>query len=360
MGAELSYLRPIECAPNGRAVSLRYHAPEFREVCELALTVLSGADPLFNGEVSSAEAAGDTLFSVDLGMTDQTSAEATQDQHVRSTCAMPLHGIIKARSDSLNVQIVSVEPPQLPDAHIEAANTNTHIADSDFMRMLRQAVEAGFCQGRRRVCFIEAAKADASSPSWVNFASRRLTEMFPELEIASMTPADAAAAMASDQFRHDIVIAEPASAEILRMLAVTLTGTEGFAVTSAFTPEGLNVTPLASSGERRADAGSAPILQGLAAGIEALVALKRYAAAGTVHNAILRTLEDGVHPSSVRHIAPYSTKVSDAEFADAVIERFGDRRRNHEPVDYAGYRQGKEGGAGTRSPLRLVHSRDTP
>lgn len=359
MGAELSYLRPIDCTTASRSVSLHYHAPELREACALALTVLSGADPLFNGEVAEAEPHDGALFSVDLQMAGYASVEAAKNARVRSTSAMPLHGILKTPSDSLNVQIISVDLPQQSGAHLEAANSNTQaFFDDGFLDMLRQAIEAGLCQGRRRICFIETAQIDAESPSWVNFASRHLAETFSEIEIFSMTAADAAALMAADKFNHDIVVAEHISAEILRSLALTLTGTAGLAVSSIVTSEGLKVEPAPMSSNYKIDGSQTPILQMLAAGVEALVALKRYAAAGTVHNAILRALEDGVHPSSVRHIAPYSTTVSDADFVDAVIERFGSCRKNQDPVAYVNYRrQGREGGE-NRSPLRLVHSRD--
>lgn len=360
MGAELSYLRPIDCTTASRSVSLHYHVPELREACALALTVLSGADPLFNGEVAEAEPHDDALFSVDLHMAGHASVEASKKYaRVRSTSAMPLHGIIKTPSDSLNVQIISVDLPQQSGAHPEAANSNTQaLFDDGFLDMLRQAVEAGLCQERRRVCFIETAQIDATSPSWVNFASRHLAETFSELEIFSMTAADAAALMAADKFYHDIIVAEQISAEILRSLALTLTGTAGLAVSNIVTPEGLKVEPAPMSSRHKVDGSQTPILQMLAAGIEALVALKRYAAASAVHNAMLRALEDGVHPSSVRHIAPYSTTVSDADFVDAVIERFGSCRKNQDPVAYVNYRhQWREGGK-NRSPLRLVHSRD--
>ncbi len=358
MGAELSYLRPIDCTTASRSVLLHYHAPELREACASALTVLSSADPLFNGESAEAEANDGALFSVDLHMAGHASVEESKHARVRSTVAMPLHGIIKTPSDSLNVQIISVDLPQQSGAHLEAANSNTQaFFDDGFLDMLRQAIEAGFCQERRRVCFIETSQIDAASPSWVNFASRHLAETFSELEIFSMTAADAAALMAADKFNHDIVVAEHISAEILRSLALTLTGTAGLAVSSIVTPEGLKVEPLPMSSNHKVDGSQTPILQMLAAGIEALVALKRYAAAGTVHNAILRALEDGVHPSSVRHIAPYSTTVSDADFVDAVIERFGSCRKNQDPVAYVNYRRQGRGGGENRSPLRLVHSR---
>jgi isocitrate dehydrogenase len=58
--------------------------------------------------------------------------------------------------------------------------------------------------------------------------------------------------------------------------------------------------------------------------------------AGTIKNAWLRTLEDGVHTGDVYSERTSSRRVGTEGFADAVIERLGQQPATLEPVQYAG------------------------
>lgn len=89
--------------------------------------------------------------------------------------------------------------------------------------------------------------------------------------------------------------------------------------------------------------GSAPDLAGkgianpsglLHAGVMMLVHLGQCEAATAVHNALLRTLEDGVHTGDIYTPERSTARVSTADFASAVIDRLGQQPRQLKPVHY--------------------------
>ncbi len=89
--------------------------------------------------------------------------------------------------------------------------------------------------------------------------------------------------------------------------------------------------------------GSAPDLAGkgvanpsglLHAGIMMLVHLGQCEVATNVHNALLRTLEDGVHTGDIYTPEQSKSRVTTEEFADAVIARLGQLPQQLKPVHY--------------------------
>jgi isocitrate dehydrogenase len=89
--------------------------------------------------------------------------------------------------------------------------------------------------------------------------------------------------------------------------------------------------------------GSAPDLAGkgianpsglLHAGVMMLVHLGQCDVATTVHNALLRTLEDGVHTGDIFTPEQSKSRVTTEEFADAVIARLGQQPQQLKPVHY--------------------------
>jgi isocitrate dehydrogenase len=92
--------------------------------------------------------------------------------------------------------------------------------------------------------------------------------------------------------------------------------------------------------------GSAPDIAGrnianpsglLLAGVYMLVHIGMPEVAAKVHNAWLRTIEDGIHTGDVYKEGVSAKRVGTAEFADAVVERLGLLPRQIEPVAYGEY-----------------------
>jgi len=89
--------------------------------------------------------------------------------------------------------------------------------------------------------------------------------------------------------------------------------------------------------------GSAPPLAGknvanpsglLLGAVQMLVHIGQGEAAERVHNAWLRTVEDGVHTEDIYEPGVSTARVGTAQFADAVIERLGERPQKLRPASY--------------------------
>jgi isocitrate dehydrogenase len=90
--------------------------------------------------------------------------------------------------------------------------------------------------------------------------------------------------------------------------------------------------------------GSAPTIagQGIAnpsglinGAIMMLVHIGQGEVAATVHNAWLKTIEDGIHTGDIYQEGVSQKKVGTKEFADAVIERLGQKPEHFKPISYA-------------------------
>ena len=65
-----------------------------------------------------------------------------------------------------------------------------------------------------------------------------------------------------------------------------------------------------------------------------LVHIKQPDVASLVYNAWLKTIEDGVHTYDIFHEGTSKTKVGTKEFAQAVVERLGEKPKTLKPVEY--------------------------
>jgi len=95
--------------------------------------------------------------------------------------------------------------------------------------------------------------------------------------------------------------------------------------------------------------GSAPDISGknianpsglINAAIQMLVHINQADVATKIHNAWLRTLEDGIHTGDIFKDGFSTKKVGTQEFADAVIERLGQMPKHFKAVNYASAPQG--------------------
>jgi isocitrate dehydrogenase len=69
-----------------------------------------------------------------------------------------------------------------------------------------------------------------------------------------------------------------------------------------------------------------------------LLAIRQTKAAQTLHNAVLLTLEDGVHTEALDLLNPYSTRVLPEGMIEAIAARLGQAPRRLPAADYGAFR----------------------
>jgi isocitrate dehydrogenase len=164
--------------------------------------------------------------------------------------------------------------------------------------------------------------------------ARKVAERHPDIEFEDRIIDNLCNQLVSRPEEYDVIVLPNLYGDIVSDLGAGMIG-------------GLGLAPSANGGEEcamfEAIHGSAPRRAGqdvanpsglLLAGVMMLGHLGQGDVAERVHNAWLRTIEDGVHTADLRGTHTRRT-VGTVAFADAVIERLGDGPRKLEPVEYS-------------------------
>ena len=158
---------------------------------------------------------------------------------------------------------------------------------------------------------------------------------YPDIEADHMIVDIGAARLADTPEMFDVIVMPNLYGDILSDVAAQITGSVGIA-------------PSANIGEHcamfEAIHGSAPDIAGqgvanpsglLLAGVMMLVHIGQPDIAATIHNAWLKTIEDGVHTGDIFTEGRSAQRVGTRGFAEAVIARLGQRPATLAPVTYA-------------------------
>ena len=157
---------------------------------------------------------------------------------------------------------------------------------------------------------------------------------YPEIETEHWIIDIAAAKLADTPEDFDVIVTSNLYGDIVSDIAAQIAGSVGMAPSA-------NIGASVSMFE--AIHGSAPAIAGqgianpsglLLAGVMLLVHVGQPAVAETIHNAWLKTIEDGVHTADIYEASNSTDKVNTQGFADAVIARLGQIPTQLKPVAY--------------------------
>jgi len=200
-------------------------------------------------------------------------------------------------------------------------------------RIVRHAFEYARSHGRRKVTCMVKDNIMKMTDGLFHAVFEEIGAEYPDIERERYIIDIGAARLATRPERFDVIVTLNLYGDILSDIAAELAGSVGLAGSA-------NVGEHAAMFE--AIHGSAPDLAGkgvanpsglLLSAVMMLVHVRQAQVAESVHNAWLRTLEDGIHTVDVAG-ARTVRRVGTAEFARAVIDRLGDRPRRLRPVIY--------------------------
>lgn len=156
-------------------------------------------------------------------------------------------------------------------------------------------------------------------------------QMFPRSDISLQEATEAVDILLSAPEQVDLLLLSPENGEVFKRLALGLTGTHNLSTTlerrnaTLFSyhvaPEGVAVDPAAL----------------VLSAVSVLAATGRIEAAERLHNAVLRTLEEGVHTDALELLNPYSTRVPPERMIEAIASRLGQLPRRIEPARYTNH-----------------------
>ncbi|QJE72242.1 NADP-dependent isocitrate dehydrogenase [Aerophototrophica crusticola] len=207
-------------------------------------------------------------------------------------------------------------------------------------RIVRYAFEYARTYGRKKVTCFSKDNIMKLTDGLFHKVFDEVGAEYPDLEKEHWIVDIGAARLADTPEVFDVIVMPNLYGDILSDVAAQITGSVGLAGSA-------NIGEHVSMFE--AIHGSAPMIAGqdkanpsglLLSGVMMLNHVGQAEAATRIHNAWLRTLEDGVHTADIAKGGKTEATVGTRAFAQAVIDRLGEGPRHFKPVAY----QGRAGG----------------
>lgn len=201
-------------------------------------------------------------------------------------------------------------------------------------RIIRYAFDYARAHGRRKVTCMSKDNIMKITDGLFHKVFDEIAVQYPEIESNHMIIDIGTARLASRPKDFDVIVTLNLYGDILSDLAAEVAGSIGLAGSS-------NIGQDCAMFE--AVHGSAPDIAGLdianpsgllLSSVMMLVHLGRSKPATDIHNAWLRTLEDGLHTADIYEDGVSVRKLGTRAFADAVIARLGQRPQKIPVVDY--------------------------
>jgi isocitrate dehydrogenase len=201
-------------------------------------------------------------------------------------------------------------------------------------RIVRYAFEYARAHGRRKITCMSKSNIMKLTDGLFQRVFEKIAREYQDIESDHMIIDIGAARMATRPTDFDVVVAPNLYGDILSDIAAEVAGSIGLAGSA-------NIGEHCAMFE--AVHGSAPDIAGrdianptglLLSAVMMLVHLGRPQPAASIHNALLRTLEDGLHTADIYRSPVSRHKLGTRDFAAAVIDRLGKTPRIMTPVYY--------------------------
>lgn len=201
-------------------------------------------------------------------------------------------------------------------------------------KIVRYAFEYARSQGRKKVtCFVKDNIMKLTDGLFTKVFNE-IGEEYPDIEKEHWIVDIGAAKLADSPELFDVVVMPNLYGDILSDVAAQISGSVGIAGSANIGDQCAMFEAIHGSAPRRAGqnlANPSGLLQGA---VLMLQHIGQPEVASKVHNAWLKTLEDGIHTYDIYKEGTSKQKVGTKEFADAVIERIGQEPGTLTPISY--------------------------
>lgn len=157
---------------------------------------------------------------------------------------------------------------------------------------------------------------------------------YPEIENEHWIIDIGAAKLADTPEAFDVIVTPNLYGDIISDIAAQITGSVGLAGSANIGDHCAMFEAIHGSAPRRAGLDMANPSGLLLGAVQMLVHIDQPEVAERVHNAWLRTIEDGIHTYDIYREGVSKQKVSTSEFTKAVIERIGQQPKKLQAVRY--------------------------
>ncbi|MGE4170105.1 MAG: NADP-dependent isocitrate dehydrogenase [Candidatus Margulisiibacteriota bacterium] len=208
------------------------------------------------------------------------------------------------------------------------------ISRSGSERIVRYAFEYARQYGRKKVtCFVKD-NIMKMTDGLFHKVFDEIGEEYPDIEKESWIVDIGAAKLADTPEAFDVIVMENLYGDILSDVAAQIAGSVGLAGSANIGTSCAMFEAIHGSAPRRAGQNVANPSGLLLGAIQMLVHIGQSDVAEKVHNAWLKTLEDGIHTYDIFKEGTSKQKVGTQEFAQAVVERVGQTPQKLKAVSY--------------------------
>ncbi|HLY27996.1 MAG TPA: NADP-dependent isocitrate dehydrogenase [Aggregatilineales bacterium] len=158
---------------------------------------------------------------------------------------------------------------------------------------------------------------------------------YPDIENEHWIVDIGAAKMADTPEAFDVIVLPNLYGDILSDVAAQIAGSVGLAGSANIGQAAAMFEAIHGSAPRRAGQNLANPTGLLLGGVMMLVHIGQPEVAERVHNAWLRTIEDGIHTYDIYEEGVSKQKVGTKEFGEAIVKRLGQQPNTLKPVSYA-------------------------
>ncbi len=201
-------------------------------------------------------------------------------------------------------------------------------------RIIRYAFEYARSNKRKKVtCFMKDNIMKLTDGLFHKIFDEISAE-YPDIENESWIVDIGAAKMADTPEAFDVIVMPNLYGDILSDVAAQIAGSVGLAGSANIGEQFAMFEAIHGSAPRRAGQNLANPSGLLLAAVMLLVHIDQPDVATAVHNAWLRTIEEGIHTYDIFVEGVSKQKVGTKEFAEAVVARLGQRPETLKPVTY--------------------------
>ncbi len=201
-------------------------------------------------------------------------------------------------------------------------------------RLIRYAFEYARRYGRSKVTCFTKDNIMKLTDGLFHKVFNDVAADYPDIESEHWIVDIGAAKLADTPEAFDVVVLPNLYGDILSDVAAQIAGSVGLAGSANIGSEIAMFEAIHGSAPRRAGQNLANPSGLLLGAVQMLVHIGQSDVASRVHNAWLRTIEDGIHTYDVYDPAVSTAKVGTSEFADAVIARLGETPTTLRAVNY--------------------------
>src|SRR5689334_19077079 len=202
-------------------------------------------------------------------------------------------------------------------------------------KIIRYAFEYARLHNRKKVTCFMKDNIMKMTDGLFHKVFDEIAGQYPEIEKEAWIVDIGAAKMADTPEAFDVIVMPNLYGDILSDVAAQIAGSVGLAGSANIGEKCAMFEAIHGSAPRRAGQNLANPSGLLLGAVLMLVHINEPEAAERVHNAWLRTIEDGVHTYDVFTEGISTEKVGTKEFAAAVIARMGQKPNRLKPVAYA-------------------------